>query len=89
MVGQERRYQELSLALTLAAIAKARQCVNELVEGASLEQIAKREGKGERQIRSLIPLAFASPEKLGGVLDQRQSFMPTDLAKGVPILRAD
>ena len=47
----------------LSAIAKARAWVEELVHGraASLAEIAAREGKAERYIRFLAPLAFVSP----------------------------
>ncbi|MGE0769307.1 MAG: recombinase family protein [Hyphomicrobiaceae bacterium] len=47
----------------LLAIAKARRWVNDLAEGrvASLHDIAKAEGKVERHIRLLAPLAFVSP----------------------------
>jgi DNA invertase Pin-like site-specific DNA recombinase len=47
----------------LSAIAKARAWVSELVDGraASFAEIAEREGKAERYIRFLAPLAFVSP----------------------------
>jgi hypothetical protein len=47
----------------LSAIAKARAWVEELVHGraASFAEIAEREGKAERYIRFLAPLAFVSP----------------------------
>jgi site-specific DNA recombinase len=47
----------------LTAIAKARSWVDDIAEGrvASLAEIAKREGKVERHIRLLTPLAFVSP----------------------------
>jgi site-specific DNA recombinase len=46
--------------LLLKAIAKARDWINDIVEGkaASFAEIAKREGKVERHIRLLAPLAF-------------------------------
>jgi site-specific DNA recombinase len=48
--------------LMLTAIAKARAWVDDLVEGsvASLAEIAKKEGKVERHVRFLVPLAFVS-----------------------------
>jgi ParB-like chromosome segregation protein Spo0J len=47
----------------LSAIAKARVWIEELVQGhaASFAEIAEREGKAERHIRFLAPLAFVSP----------------------------
>jgi hypothetical protein len=48
----------------LTAIAKARAWIADLAEGraASFAEIAKREGKVERHIRLLAPLAFVSPQ---------------------------
>jgi site-specific DNA recombinase len=71
----------------LAAIAKARSWIQGLAEGriASFDEIAKREGKGERYIRLLAPLAFISP---GVILDIADDVFPpitvTELAKAVP-----
>jgi hypothetical protein len=47
----------------LSAIAKARAWVEDLVHGrvGSFAEIAEREGKAERYIRFLAPLAFVSP----------------------------
>jgi ParB-like chromosome segregation protein Spo0J len=47
----------------LAAIARARSWMNDLVEGRgnSFEEIARSENKVERHIRNLTPLAFVSP----------------------------
>jgi hypothetical protein len=47
----------------LAAIAKARSWMSDIVEGrvGSFHEIAEREGKVERHIRFLAPLAFLSP----------------------------
>jgi hypothetical protein len=55
----------------LTAIAKARQWVDEMAQGrtATFAQIARREGKVERQIRLLAPLAFLSPRIVSGLLD--------------------
>jgi site-specific DNA recombinase len=49
--------------LLLTAIAKARAWIDDLIEGrvASFAEIAKQEGKVERHIRFLVPLAFVSP----------------------------
>jgi hypothetical protein len=55
----------------LTAIAKARQWVDEMAQGrtATFAQIARREGKVERQIRLLAPLAFLSPRIVSSLLD--------------------
>jgi site-specific DNA recombinase len=55
----------------LSAIAKARAWINDLVEGrvASFAEIAKREGKVERHIRLLAPLAFVSPNIVANILN--------------------
>jgi site-specific DNA recombinase len=62
----------------LTAIAKARIWINELVEGrlGSFCEIAKREGKVERHIRLLTPLAFVSPRIIVAIMD---GSAPTDL----------
>jgi site-specific DNA recombinase len=55
----------------LGAIAKARIWIDELVEGpvSSFAEIAKREGKVERHIRLLAPLAFVSPRLISEIVD--------------------
>jgi site-specific DNA recombinase len=55
----------------LIAIAKARDWVDELANGrvGSFAVLARREGKLERQIRLLLPLAFLSPRIVSGLLD--------------------
>ena len=52
----------------LTAIAKARQWVDDVAQGriATFAQIARREGKVERHVRLLAPLAFLSPRIVGG-----------------------
>ncbi len=62
----------------LTAIAKARSWIDELTEGraASLDAIAKREGKVERHIRNLAQLAFISPRITAAIVD---SSVPHDL----------
>ena len=48
-------------------------------------EIAKREGKGERQIRLLTPLAFVSPATVRGTIDGSISATSvTELARQVP-----
>ena len=55
----------------LIAIAKARDWVDELANGrvGSFAVLARREGKVERHIRLLLPLAFLSPRIVSGLLD--------------------
>jgi hypothetical protein len=55
----------------LIAIAKARQWMDDLAHGrvASFGVIAHREGKGERHIRLLAPLAFLAPRIVSTILD--------------------
>jgi hypothetical protein len=57
--------------MLLTAIAKARRWIDDLVTGrsASFEEIAKREGKVERHIRLLAPLAFVSPKIVAAIVD--------------------
>jgi site-specific DNA recombinase len=62
----------------LTAIAKARSWMNDLTEGraASFDEIARREGKVERHIRYLAPLAFVSPRIIEAIANGNA---PTDL----------
>jgi site-specific DNA recombinase len=55
----------------LMGIAKARNWVDELADGqlGSLAVLARREGKLERHIRLVLPLAFLSPRIVSGLLD--------------------
>jgi site-specific DNA recombinase len=55
----------------LMAIAKARNWADELAHGrlGSFAVLAEREGKVERHIRLLVPLAFLSPRIVSGLLD--------------------
>jgi site-specific DNA recombinase len=55
----------------LIAMAKARNWVDDLAHGraASFAVIARREGKVERHIRLLAPLAFVSPRIVSALLD--------------------
>ncbi len=70
----------------LTAIAKARAWIADLAQGraASFAEIAKREGKVERHIRLLAPLAFVSPQIVFGIIDGHvPSGAVTALAKHV------
>jgi site-specific DNA recombinase len=55
----------------LIAIAKARNWIDDLAHGraASFAAIARREGKVERHVRLLAPLAFVSPRIVSALLD--------------------
>jgi hypothetical protein len=55
----------------LSAIAKARAWIGELADGraASFAEIAEREGKAERHIRFLAPLAFVAPRIVAAIAD--------------------
>ena len=73
--------------ILLAAIAKARAWIDDLVEGrvASFAEIAKVEGKVERHIRLLAPLAFVSPKEISRIVGSTAPLIGvTELAKGVP-----
>ena len=68
----------------LTAIAKARAWIEDLTEGRviSFADIAKREGKVERHIRLLAPLAFVSPFLVADIVDSAAPMPPiTSLAK--------
>jgi DNA invertase Pin-like site-specific DNA recombinase len=70
----------------LTAIAKARAWIEGLTEGrfTSFAEIAKREGKVERYIRLLAPLAFVSPSLVADMVDGTAPVPPiTSLAKGL------
>jgi hypothetical protein len=57
--------------VTLAAIGTARRWVQELTAGRTLADVAREEGKGERHIRMLIPLAFVPPAAVGAIIAGR------------------
>ena len=72
----------------LIAIAKARQWIDDLAHGRadSFAAIARREGKAERHIRLLAPLAFLSPRIVAAILDGTApaSLTVTALARALP-----
>jgi site-specific DNA recombinase len=71
----------------LTAIGKARRWVSELTAGSSLAEIARQEGKGERQIRMLVPLAFVPPALLQRYVDGGvPAPTVTELARTVPLI---
>jgi site-specific DNA recombinase len=55
--------------ILLIAIAKARRWIKEVERGQSFAEIARREGKAERQIRRLAPLAFVSPRIVTAIIE--------------------
>jgi site-specific DNA recombinase len=72
----------------LIAIAKARSWVDELTNDrlGSFAVLARREGKAERHIRLLLPLAFLSPRIVSALLDGTApaDLTITALARGLP-----
>jgi site-specific DNA recombinase len=72
----------------LTAIAKARQWVDEVAQGrtATFAQIARREGKVERHVRLLAPLAFLSPRIAAAIMDGTApaNLTATSLARALP-----
>jgi hypothetical protein len=53
----------------LTAIGKALLCMDEISSGGSFAAIAQREGKSERQIRLLAPLAFLPPTTVKALIE--------------------
>ncbi len=71
----------------LRAIGRSRRWVARLLAGDSLAAIAHAEGKGERQIRSLLPLAFMAPTVVKDIITDRfPSMSVTETAKQVPLV---
>jgi site-specific DNA recombinase len=70
----------------LTAIAKARQWVDDLGRTATFAQIARREGKVERHVRLLAPLAFLSPRIVAAIIDGTApaNLTATSLARALP-----
>jgi hypothetical protein len=73
----------------LAAIGKAHLWLEEILAGSTFAEIARREGKGERQIRLLLPLAFAPPATVRGLIDGTAApATVTEMARNVPLVWA-
>jgi site-specific DNA recombinase len=53
----------------LIAIAKAREWIKDVERGQSFAAIARQEGKAERHVRHLVPLAFVSPRIITAIID--------------------
>jgi hypothetical protein len=72
----------------LMAIAQSRSWVDELANGrvGSFAVLARREGKADRHIRLLLPLAFLSPRIVSGLLDGTApaDLTITGLARALP-----
>jgi DNA invertase Pin-like site-specific DNA recombinase len=71
----------------LIAIAEARQWVDEVAQGrpATFAQIARREGKVERHVRLLAPLAFLSPRIVAAIIDgTAPANLTVTLARALP-----
>jgi site-specific DNA recombinase len=72
----------------LLAVAKARSWIDGIVSGRvqSFDEIAEREGKMERHIRLLTPLAFIPPRTLAAIIDGTgpHDATATGLAQAVP-----
>ena len=70
------------------ATVKARSWIDDLTEHriASFAEIARREGKVERHIRLLAPLAFVSPRIITAIIDGTvpADLTVTGLAKALP-----
>jgi site-specific DNA recombinase len=79
--------QETRDAILLAA-AKARSWIDDLVSGRirTFAEIAEREGKVERHIRLLAPLAFIPPRTLTAIIDGTgpHDATMTALAQSIP-----
>jgi len=77
----------------LIAIVKARHWIDDLAHGraASFAVIARREGKAERHIRLLAPLAFVSPRIVSALLDGTApaDLTLTKLARALPYCWAE
>ena len=77
----------------LIAIVKARQWIDDLAHGrvASFAVIARREGKAERLIRRLAPLAFVSPRIVSALLEGTApaDLTLTKLARALPYCWAE
>jgi hypothetical protein len=71
----------------LVAIGRARRWVDEIMAGGTVAGIASREGKGERQVRLLMPLAFTPTDTVRRLVD---GSMPapsvTELAREIPLI---
>jgi hypothetical protein len=73
--------------ILLRAMGKARRWVDRLAAGEHVATIAQEEGRGDRQIRLLLPLAFIAPAMVRDILENRAPVPGvTELAKNVPLI---
>ena len=72
--------------VVLTAIGRARLWLQEILNGGSFADISRREGKGERQVRLLMPLAFLPPRTVRAISEGRGAARTvTEHARNVPI----
>ena len=76
-----------SREVLLCAIANARRWLNELLEGATILEIAKAAGVGTHQARTLLNLAFVPPAEIRRLLGGSDAVPTvTALAGRVPLV---
>jgi hypothetical protein len=86
-LGPAQEPTAVSAEVVIAAVARARRWVDQLTAGDNLTEITKRERKGERQIRLLLPLAFLTPASVRGLVEGKMTAKRVaDLAKRVPLV---
>jgi site-specific DNA recombinase len=74
-----------SREVLLVALAKARRWIKEVERGHSFADIARREGKAERYVRQLAPLAFVSPRVITAIMEgTAPAVLTVTLAAGLP-----
>lgn len=90
--GERQLNPEARTAL-LTAIGKARTWIDRLMtdQVASFAEIAQQEGKGERHVRLLAPLAFLSPSIVAAIVAGRApaNLTVTGLTRSLPHLWAE
>lgn len=70
----------------LGAVGRARAWLRELTDGSTIPDIAKRDGRSERQIRVLLKLAFLPPSRVKAILDGSAPIDTiTNVARTVPM----
>lgn len=74
-------------AALLKATAQSRGWLKELIDGAKLQDIARKDGRSERQIRVLLNLAFLSPSQIRNLLEGAGPVDTiTSVARQVPVI---
>jgi len=70
----------------LTAVGKARGWLKELIDGSNVAEIAKSDGRSERQIRILLNLAFLPPSRVKAIVDGSAPVDTiTNVARNVPL----